>query len=324
MIIVISLKSKKLKKVLKGIGVAIIIYITFSILATMLVHNFVFKRYDGRASESFFSKKDSRGVSQTSFSYRCGGNVLKGYLYCGGESADGLIVFAPGFRSQIFDYEGVVYAFLQEGFDVFVFDPTGHGQSGGKSSVGFAQIIKDIDATLEFINNNKNFEYSDIFLLGHSRGGYGVCCTMNSHPDVTAAVSVNGADTSMDAIMAYSVGYIGPIAYVNYPFLSLYQDIVFGREISDKSAIKEIDKSHIPVLVIHAENDNQIPKDKYSIYSNRGKTNSRNAEFLLYNKNGYNEHNTIFCDESNKINYDVVKIISEFYKQKTNDKGLSK
>ena len=318
-----SLKKQKLKKVSKGIGVAIIIYIMVSILATKIVYDFVFQRQPAQIVQNVHHYKNNSDVTYKSFSYSCGDSILRSTLYSQKQPNNDLIVIVPGFNAQKTTYEGIIFSFVKEGFDVFAFDPTGHGESGGKSSMGFPQIINDIDSTLDFINNNNDFKYDNIFLLGHSRGGYGVCCTMNNYPNVAAAVSVNGVDTSMDAIMAYSTQYAGKIAYANYPFLNIYQDIIFGRETSSKSAIEEINKSKIPVLIIQSENDEQIPKDKYSIYSNKQKSTAQNTEFLLYNKTGYDGHSSIFYNEQQQPNSDIVKIISDFYK-KTSDKDLLK
>ncbi|MBR2476691.1 MAG: alpha/beta fold hydrolase [Clostridia bacterium] len=318
----ISVNKSKLRKVLKGIGVTIIIYIAVSILVTKFVYDFVFRPYTPDVTEEFSTVEIPREATCASFSYMCGENFLSSRLYTGEEPGKGLIVIAPGFRSQRTEYECLIYAFLQEGFDVFAFDATGHGESGGKSSVGFPQIIVDVDATLKFIESNDNFGHDDIFLLGYSRGGYGICCAMNDHPNITAAVSVNGMDTSMDAIMALTTSYVGGIAYINYPFLDIYEDFIFGRTVAEKSAVAEINNTEIPVLIIQSENDEQLSGGDYSIYSNKEKVTSANTEFLLYGRDGFDGHTTILYNEENQPNYDIVKIISDFYIQKMKDKDL--
>ena len=317
MIIVTSIKKDKLKKVLRGIAVAIIIYITFSMISTKLVYDYVFKHYSVENYQDYIANPSDVVVTQKEYSYPCNDYLLKGFLYLNNKPQNGLIVFAPGLNAQIVEYKSVIYAFVQRGFDVFAFDPTGHGESGGKSSIGFPQIITDLDATLEFIGKSDDFNYENIFLLGHSRGGFGVCCTMNSYNNIAAAVSVNSVDTSMDAIMAYSTKYVGDIAYGNYPFLSVYQNFLFGSELCNKSASKEINDSKVPVLVIHAKNDEQLSGNKYSLYSKRKKIKSNNVEFLLYDKDGFDGHVSVLYNEDKFPNYDVINKISEFYKQKS-------
>ena len=310
-----SSKKKFLKKVLKGIAITIIVYLTVSMIATKLIYDSVFQRYNAENPQNILAETTDMVKNRKSFTYQCGENNLNGYLYSDGECENGLIVFAPGFKSESVEYEGVVYAFLQEGFDVFIFNPTGHGNSGGEDSVGFPQIIADLESTMNFINSNNSFDYNDIFLFGHSRGGYGVCCVANKYNNISAVVSVSGMDKSMDAIMSYSTSYVGGIAYGNYPFLSLYESIIFGSELSGSSAVEELNQSQIPSLVIQASEDDQIPPDKFSIYSHRDEITSKNVEYFLYTKSGSNGHVSILYDKNRNPNYDIIEKIADFYKE---------
>ena len=317
----LSSKKKFLKKVLKGIAIAIIVYLAFSIVTTKIIYDSVFQRYNAEYSQSMLNETTEMVSSRKSFSYKCGENKLTGYLYSDGSCENGLIVFVPGFKAESIEYEGVIYAFVQEGFDIFAFDPTGHGNSEGDSSIGFPQIIKDLEATMDFISADKSFNYKDIFLFGHSRGAYGACCVANNYSSVSAVTAVNGVDTSMDAIMAYSTSYVGGIAYSNYPFLSMYENMVFGADLSGSSAVDKINQSDIPILIIHSSADRQIPVDKYSIYSHQNEITSENVELLLYTKDGSDGHTSILYDENRCPNYDIIKKISKYYKEKSRYKG---
>lgn len=316
-----SSKKKFLKKVLKGIAITIIVYLTVSMIATKLIYDSVFQRYNAENPQNILAETTDMVKNRKVFSYPCGEINLNGYLYSDGNCENGLIVFAPGFKAESVEYEGVVYAFLQEGFDVFIFNPTGHGNSGGEDSVGFPQIITDIESTMNFINSNSDFNYKDIFLFGHSRGGYGVCCAANGYNNISALVSVSGVDKSMDAIMSYSADYVGALAYGNYPFLSLYESMIFGSELSGSSAVEELNKSKIPSLIIQASEDEQIPADKFSIYSHRDEITSENVEYLLYTKSSCNGHVSILYDKNRNPNYDIIEKIADFYKENSRNKG---
>ena len=316
-----SSKKKFLKKVLKGIAITIIVYLAVSMIATKLIYDSVFQRYDAENPQNILSQTTDMMKNRKSFSYQCGENMLKGYLYSDGSCENGLIVFAPGFKAESVEYEGVVYAFLQEGFDVFIFNPTGHGNSGGEDSVGFPQIITDLEATMNFINSNNDFDYKDIFLFGHSRGGYGVCCVANKYNNICAVVSVNGVDKSIDAIMSYSTSYVGGLAYGNYPFLSLYESIIFGSELSGSSAVEELNNIKVPALVIQSSEDEQIPADKFSIYSHREEITPKNVEYLLYTKASNNGHVSILYDKNRNPNYDIIEKIVGFYKENSKNRG---
>ncbi|MBQ2696355.1 MAG: alpha/beta hydrolase, partial [Clostridia bacterium] len=100
-------------------------------LSTKIIYDYVFRRYSAENPQGVLSKVAA--ITQTPFVYPCNDHFLTGSLYSDGNGEKGLIVFTPGFRAQSFEYESVISAFLQEGFDVFAFDPTGHGNSEGKS-----------------------------------------------------------------------------------------------------------------------------------------------------------------------------------------------
>ena len=310
----IASKKRIIKKIVKGFIMAAIIYVSLSMIATSIIYNIVFQRYTPEKTADIQPLDVQIAQHIETYSYGCDDHNLKGFLYRRESEKNSLVVLSPGFKAEIAEYEGLINSLLCRKFDVFAFDATGHGKSGGDSSIGFPQIIKDLSATLEFIDSRKNdFNYNNIFLLGHSRGGYAACCVMNDYDSVTAVVSVNGVDTAMDAIMAYSTDYLGDIAYGNYPFLALYQTVIFGNELADKSAVEEINSTKKPVFIIQSSKDEQIPIDNYSIYSKRKRIKNRYAKILLYEKENYNGHTTILLNEKKEVNEDIVEIISEFF-----------
>ena len=97
--------------------------------------------------------------------------------------------------------------------------------------------------------------------------------------------------------------------------------MIFGTELSDISAVEEINKSKTPVFIIQSSADTQIPADKYSIYSHYEKLTSENVECLLYNKQGSNGHVSVLYDGNRYPNNDIIKEISGFYKEKSRHKG---
>ena len=252
------------------------------------------------------------------YSYDCGENKLAGYMYKASEGSKSLIIIVPGFHSKTADYSGVISAFSQNGFDVFCFDSTGHGESGGDSSVGFPQINNDLKSTVEFIQNSDEFDYNDVYLFGHSRGGYAACCLPEYNNGISAIISVNAVDSAMDGIMAYSVASVGPFAYVNYPFLSAYQSLIFGTELSGVKASDTIKETEVPVLVIQAEEDENLAEGGFSLYSQKDKITSDNVSFLWYDLKGSCGHTSILYDDNGVVNKDIVDISSEFFRQNTN------
>lgn len=314
-------KKKFLKKVLKGIIIVIIVFITISMVATKFVYDYVFRRFD--AVNTVTSGVNGDFSKAEKYSYPCGNHNLTGFLYKAENGCGDVVIMAPGFRAESLQYAKVAEKFAAEGFDVFIFDSTGHGESEGNSSLGFPQIINDLNATISFVEKAPEFSYDDIFLVGHSRGGYGVCCVLNEHKSISAAVSVNGVNTAMEGIMAYSVDVAGKIAYVNFPFLQLYQTSLFGS-IAEKNATDEVNSCDVPVMIIQSENDENIPKDEYSIYAHREQINSEGAKFILYNKPGNDGHTSILYDKYGMPNEDIIEEMSSFFKENTREESARK
>ena len=306
-------KKKILKSFLKGSAVVIIIYLIVSILATKLVYDSVFGRYDAPAEEVSYAKQYTGYSARKTYSYSCGDNKLSGYLYPSAVPTNKLVVVVPGFHAETEHYEGVIQGFLDLGFDVFAFDATGHGESGGETSLGFPQIINDLNATLDFIEGSKDFAYNDVFLFGHSRGGYAACCVINEHPDISGVISVNAVDTAMDGIMAYSTDYIGDIAYGNYHFLWLYQYLLFGGDVADRSASEQINKSEVPVMVIQSKNDEQLTEGDFSLYSHRDEITSSKASFVLYSSSDKDGHTSILYDKNGIANLEILEKATLFF-----------
>lgn len=258
------------KKLLLAAIVAVAVF-AVDLLVTGLVYGMVFSRFDSESGEAI-------SVRRTGFGFSSGDALLQGYFYPSEENT-ALVVLAPGFHTVQDDYFEVTEALLAKGYSVFTFDPTGCGESGGGSQEGFPQIITDLDACLDAIAENDRFGCEKLFLFGHSRGGYGACCVLQSHPEVDGAVCVGGVSSAMDGVMSGAYGILGSAAYFNYPVLALWQGAEFG-ETAGIDAVSSINGSGIPVLIVQGEDDARIPTDRFSVYSRAGSL-SDNAELLL-------------------------------------------
>lgn len=302
-------RKKSLQKVLKGIIIAIFIFITLSTVATRFIYDFIFKGYDGK--ESTTSKTELISPYKEEHYYACGEETLYGYRLKTANATDSLVVIAPGFNACADEYLPQANYFVAAGYDVFLFDCVGSGNSSGDSYIGFPQEINDLNATLRFI---KKYKYKNVFLFGHSRGGYATCCVLNGDVPITAAATVSGVNSAMDGIMSSSVNAVGKFAYINYPFLWMYQNELFGYDLANMNAATELSRTKTPVLIIHGENDTDIPKDKYSIYSYKNRLRKSNLNFVLYKKDGHDGHTSILFDEENIANIELMNEIDTFFK----------
>lgn len=267
-------KMRRAKKIALFVAAILVINLILSFVITKLVYDSVFDRYVPQTAEDCLSDlTDCR--EDTSF--YSGDNLLKGqYLDSEGDS---LVIVAHGINSAAAEIAPLAEKVFLLGYDVFVFDMTGSGESEGESAVGFCQSVLDLRAAID--HAEESFEYEKLFLLGHSRGGYGAVCVLESHEEkIDGVIAVSAPNSAMDAIIAASVDKVGFLAYGNYPMLYIYQVMLFGSECVSLSCDKVIDDTSVPVMIIHGKDDGTIPADRFSAYSHKGSPRLDSAELL--------------------------------------------
>lgn len=308
-----SAKKSVLKRVLIIILAVLTVHCAGSMVATKLIYDSIFSRYTAEITEPA-PELQGMVAARESFFYDYDELTLAGYLYrCESSDAkDALVVLAPGFHAGSDDYLWQIKALLDRGWSVFSFDPSGSFESSGNSYVGFPQEILDLNATIEYIEENNRFGYGSLALLGHSRGGYAAGCVLSYGHDIDAVVTVSGVNSAMEGIMAYSTSAIGPLAYGNYGFLWLYQSMLFGAETTNLSAYEQIMDSGVPTLVVHGIADEDFPMDKNSIISHREQLCTPAVEYLTCDTPGQNGHTDLLFDPQGGANEELMTQISDF------------
>ena len=305
-------KRKTLKKVWGVIIITIIIYIVVSFAITKIVYDACFVRYDKEAVLT--PELQEMVAARKSITFESSKNTLAGYFY-GNDESKGLVVIAGGHNSIADDYLWQIKSFLDYGWQVFAFDGTGCGDSEGNSCVGFSQEVFDLRAALQYVNSN--YEYEELYIFGHSRGGYAACTVDADKYNVAAIVSVSGLNSAMEAVMEPAVQRTGFLAYGNYHFLWMYQSILFGADVVNLSAEEELDKSGVPALIIQGSQDEIAPPDSGSIYSHREDITSDNVEYYICDVPGQNGHTDLMYDNDGTANDVLMNIINQFYSKKT-------
>ncbi|MBO4385154.1 MAG: alpha/beta fold hydrolase [Clostridia bacterium] len=231
------------------IGILIVLFIV-----TGIVYTQVFKRFDKEPETGYSSREE--------FTFMSGENKLTGFLY--GRGASDLIVFVSGFRAIQDDYLPLVKALIAEDFAVFTFDPTGVGRSEGEDQVSYAQIVHDLDACLDFIDENGHFGCTRISIVGHSRGGFAACMEASR---VDSVVAAGGLASNMDGVLHGAYTKVGGLAYLNYPMLWLWQTAKFGQTDTNMDAITALMSCDTDVLIIQGTLDESVPKNRFSLFS---------------------------------------------------------
>lgn len=97
---------------------------------------------------------------------------------------------------------------------------------------------------------------------------------------------------------------MGGIRYLMYPFVQIYNTALFGQY-SGMTAVDGINKSNVPVLIIHGTEDGTIGYGKSSIISEKENITNPNAQFITLDGGG---HNNIFYTK------EALEYINEFNK----------
>lgn len=239
-------------------------------------------------------------------SFNSGENKLQGYLY-GAENTKGLVVISHGLGGGSENYLMQTTRFVDEGYQVFGFDNTGCYQSEGDNCIGLVQSVIDLDAALTFIEGEERFKELPVLLFGHSWGGYAVSAIFNYDHNITASVSVAGFNNPMQMIIEWARNMMGGFAYIEYPYIWLYQRTIFGNDL-DITALNGINSTDTPILLIHGSEDTTIGIDESAIMAYRNEITNPNVSCKILDKKRQNGHNSLFysietldyADEINK------------------------
>lgn len=297
-----SWNKNTLRKGLRIALVSLLLYAVVSFAVTKIVYDACFPRYEEAASAPATGEE---------VAFSSGGNRLTGRFYDGGGQA--LVVISPGFYARLEDYAPTVAALCKRGWDVLIYDPTGSGGSEGACAVGFPQARLDLDAALTFAE--ATYGYDDVFLLGHSGGGWAACTMLDSGHAVAGVVAVSALNSPMEAVLAPATRYVGPLAYGNYPFLWLYQSLLFGAGAVDARADEAVNASAVPVMIVQGSGDEVAPPDAFSLYSHREEMRADGVKVFLCERAGQDGHTDLLFDPGGGVNAALMDEIDRFFRE---------
>jgi pimeloyl-ACP methyl ester carboxylesterase len=181
---------------------------------------------------------------------------------------------------------------LKSGYSTVSFDAPAHGKSPGNSSI----MVDFIDSILEIDKLYGPFEIA----IGHSLGGMSVLNAIKKGFFVKRAVLIGSGDIVQDIIDDFIKKLeLKPVISAQ---LCLYIENKYGGSMDDYSAYRAASKTEIPTLVIHDENDPEVPV-KAGIHIHK---HLKNRELMITKELG---HRKILAD------HEVIKKIINFIKK---------
>lgn len=138
---------------------------------------------------------------------------------------------------------------LKQGYSTISFDAPAHGKSPGKTTI----MVDFIASILEIDKQFGPFTAA----IGHSLGGMSVLNAMKKGLKVNHAVVIGSGDIVEDIIDDFIAKLrlkptVGKL-------LSLHFEKKYKEKMNDYSAFLAAEKATVPVLVIHDNNDTEVP-----------------------------------------------------------------
>ena len=180
------------------------------------------------------------------------GVKLSGWFIPNNKTKSAIIVM-HGYPADKANLLGVA-EFLAKDFNVFLFDFRSFGKSDGKYTTAGYLERKDLLGALNYLEREKNL--TKIGLYGFSLGG--AVALMTNHKNVKAIVADSAyAELSHMVEHMYGIFFVFkyPLAYLT----KLYGLLFLGINIDDVNPVDNIKNVEVPILIIHAKNDSQIP-----------------------------------------------------------------
>ena len=151
-------------------------------------------RQDNPQGIFYFTPAHFPGLAAHPYSFKSHkGYDLKGFFYCHDNPAPGkLVVFDHGMGNGHRAYMREIETLCRAGFLVYSYDHSGCMASGGQHIGGFAQSLADLDDCIKALKHDQALADREIYVVGHSWGGFSTMNIGAIHPEVKKIVSMSG------------------------------------------------------------------------------------------------------------------------------------
>ncbi|MCX5657019.1 MAG: alpha/beta hydrolase [Candidatus Omnitrophica bacterium] len=222
---------------------------------------------------------------------------LKGWFIFKQKNAP-VIILCHGLGANKSDLLGIAKFISDAGYNTFLFDFRGHGESQGKfTSFGYLEQ-RDLEGAVDYIEQRQGLEKASIGVLGVSMGAAVAVITAAKDKRIKAVVSDSSYRDLYSSLLRHAeVFYHFPRIPLGF-FLRLAYLVRFGIDPKRVSPCREISAiSPQPVLIINGSSDSRIPVENAKVLFE----NSRNPkELWIIPKAGYAEGSNRYYEEYRK------------------------
>ena len=220
------------------------------------------KRFTLPAIDSYTSEEFGLDAKKLEVNYK--GNVIRGYFYSKGEyDKNKIVLFAHGMDSSKESYIQEIAYLAENGFLVVGFDYFGTNESDGKL-MGFGNSLKSLDLVIRYLKSTDEYKDKDLYVVGHSWGGYATLNIVKYHKDIKGIVAL------APAVSLYKIfrgSYLKQNVLVTL-LIWLVECVKLGKY-SLCDGAKSLKNYNGKVMVIQSKNDSMVSFDSSLEYIRR-------------------------------------------------------
>ena len=196
------------------------------------------------------------------------GLLLKARFVPQAKKTNKTAIIAHGYMSDSLAMGEYAELFFNMGYDVLLPDNRAHGESEGKY-IGFGWLdrldyVKWINEVIE-----TKGETEEIILFGVSMGASTVMMTSGETlpEQVKLVIADCGYDTVQNELSYQLKEMFNLPSFPLIPLTSVYSKIRAGYSFSEASAVNQLQKNELPLLLIHGDKDGFVPTEfVYPLY----------------------------------------------------------
>ena len=274
-----------------------------------IVHNQLFNhRYEFDTRIKSYTAEDF-SMKGESVQTKCGKDTLKGYLYsCENPDKNKLVVVCHGMWSSKEAYMQEVGWLASHGLLVLTFDYAGTHESTGKLAC-FGNSVRSTDAMLDFVQSREDLKNREIFLVGHSWGGFAVSNVVAFHPEIKGVVALSPVLSMKEMLKNSTPRYPA----ISRAFFTFFDYLKCGKYalVDGVKNLEDFAKNGGKVLVVQSDDDGVVPyksslgllRNHFGLSESQNAVNGLNMKFITVHNRKHNPHYTD----------DAVALLNNFY-----------
>ncbi len=269
-----------------AIAVAITVGISLAISGGLHLAGF-FESQFHRPSHHDFGMSAELGLEVESVRFESGdGTSLRGWLLRPAVEPVGTVLYFQGSDRNISYTIRHVYWLSQDGFNVFLFDYRGYGDSAGRPER--TGLVEDSIAAIDYVRGRPDIASNSLVLFGQSMGGQLALNAAAQRNDVGIRLIIAEATYARPSLhLSDKMARMGPL------WLAQWAGWLFASDaLSGEAAIARIEST--PILLVHSDGDTAVAPYHSRILYQRAK-----GPITLWWLEGF-EHLRVFDEDGNR------------------------